>query len=715
MNLSQNKHSLFLLKRDLIRCAIVIFCFVVVIVPIYLKCSEVVYEDLQDKLQRNIVFGSELIEKEIDSQNIMIEKLKLSHTYNQLRKKSGSIVSPEENVTLSEMQDYYSNLCSAFFIQESTMLLFNKNDIMIDKNSITPYAMDIYGYSWSFDNLNYTEFKEKLFERAYRGEFPPHMKYKGAKGDKLAYLKTIGSNLNNENSIMISIFDLQTIIKQCGLEEIAKTGNVYIENWNGDMLGSSEKTQHTAMKIKHQFSSVPITVTVEVSDEYVSAQMVGIRRVIAIYFIIAMIGVIFIVLMYAYKHWKMVNEIAEVFGKDELSGIGVLDIDHKFIKEHRLKVDGQKRKINELMTERVFSSLLNNGVNDEELSLLKENLLQNTSSFCLMMVKFEETESFATEDIVSRFYENHVNIIIHTKTDSDIIVVLIDAQSINVAQLKQLTHNMIFDENLNIRVVVSGVHNELSEITGISRQMRNVLIYLENSSFVQLDEIKRDETYDNFISFEYTKQLYEHIMNGNVRLAVRHVYEQWYYLAENPSTTDEISKLFYWQYGVIIQIAGELGYKGKLPVLRYGNIVDIAQEIITVVEKLAVLSNEKNSEGINRAGQVIKYIDENCYDSKFYMQNLCDEFNLSERTVSEIVKSETGMRFSDYVGTMRIKRVEKLLSETDISINDIASMCGFASNNALYKAFKRVHTLSPSQYRADTNDSNLKMEENDVH
>lgn len=701
----KNKHSSYLLKRDLLRCIAVILCLVVVIIPIYLKCSDVVYDNLHEKLTRNVEFGSELIENEINAQNVMIEKLKISQQYNFMRKKTGSI-SAGENVILNEMQNYYNNLCSAFFIQEKTILLFNKNNIMIDKNSITPYAMDIYGYSWSFENFDYADFRKKLFEKEYYGEFPSDMKFKGQKDGKIVYLKTIGSSVNKENSIMLSIFDFDELVKQCGLEEIAKSGNIYIKNWNGELLGSSLKTKNTVMKINHQFSSVPMTIIAEVSDEYVSLQMRGVRRVIIFYFVIAVLVMIFIVLLYAYKHWKMVSEIAEVFGKDEILDTGFLNIDHKFIKEHRSKIDGQKRKLDELMNEKLFSALLSNGASEEELLALKDNFLKNSPQFCLMVIKIEESDNYSIEDVIGGFYESHTNVILHAKTEPDMIVLLLDAQSLNVAQLKKLTHDMIYNDNINIRVVISGVKSELSEVTSLVRQMKNLLTYLENSSFVQMDEIKRDEEYDRFISFEYTKQLYEHIMNGNMRLAVRHVYEQWYYLAENPSITDEISKLFYWQYGVIAQTAAELGYNGRLPAMGYGNnIVDIAQNVISVVEKLSMIASEKNSTGTNRAKQIIQYINENCYDSQFYMQNLCDKFTLSERTVSEIIKNETGMRFSDYIGELRIKRVEKLLSTTDISINDIATMCGFASNNALYKAFKRVHTLSPSQYRADTNDA----------
>lgn len=710
----KSKHSSYLLKRDLLRCFAVILCLVVVIIPIYLKCTDVVYDNLHEKLTRNVEFGSELIENEINAQNVMIEKLKISQQYNFMRKKKGSI-SAEENVILNEMQNYYNNLCSAFFIQEKTILLFNKNNIMIDKNSITPYAMDIYGYSWSFKDLDYADFRKKLFEKEYYGEFPSDMKFEAQKDGKIVYLKTIGSSVNKENSIMLSIFDFDELVKQCGLEEIAKSGNIYIKNRNGELLCSSHKTKDTVMEINHQFSSVPMTIIAEVSDEYVSVQMRGVRRVIVFYFIIAVLVMIFIVLLYAYKHWKMVSEIAEVFGKDEVLDAGFLNIDHKFIKEHRSKIDGQKRKLDELMNEKLFSALLNNGASEEELLALREGFLKNSPQFCLMLIKTEESDNYSIEDVIGVFYENHTNVILHAKTEPDIIVLLLDAQTLNVAQLKKLTHDMIYNDNINIRVVISGIKSELSEAASLVRQMKNLLTYLENSSFVQMDEIKRDEEYDRFISFEYTKQLYEHIMNGNMRLAVRHVYEQWYYLAENPSITDEISKLFYWQYGVIAQIAAELGYNGKLPVMGYGkNIVDIAQEVISVVEKLSMLASEKNNAGINRAEQIIQYINENCYDSQFYMQNLCDKFTLSERTVSEIIKNETGMRFSDYVGELRIKRVEKLLSTTDISINDIATMCGFASNNALYKAFKRVHTLSPTQYRADTNDANLRTEEKNV-
>ena len=707
-----NKRSIYLLKRDLIRCAAVILCFVAAITPIYFKCSEVLYDSLRDKLTRNIDFGGEIIKKELDAQNIMIEKLKASHLYNSLRKRNSGLFRPEENVTLNEMQRQYNDLCGAFFVRENTLMFFHNNDVMIEKNSITPYAMNVYGYSFKFKDMDYSHFRQKLFSREYFGEFPSDIKLADSKKTKLIYMKTVGSFKSSENSVMLSIFDFNEIIRQCGLEEIAKNGNIYIRNWDGEKLASSVKTSGAAMRITRRFSSVPLTVTAEVSKDYAAGQMRTVRRVIVFYFAAATAVMIFIVLLYAYKHWKMVSEIAEVFGKDEGFDEKSLNIDYKYIKERRGTIDGQRKKIDELMTEKLFSELINNGVSDEELSVLQENMLGETTSFCLMMIKTDEADETDPTYVISRFYESHMNIILRSKTDSDLIVLLLDAQSLNVAELKKLTRDIIYNDNLKIRVVISSVQKSLGDIPNVCRQLRNVLLYLENSSFVQLDDIKRDEAYDSFISFEYTKQLYEHIMNGNMRLAVRQVYEQWYYLAENPSVTDEISKLFYWQYGVIAQAAAELGYKGKLPVLSYGdNVVDIAREVISVVEKLAAISGAKRSVEPDRSEQIIKYIDENCYDSQFYMQNLCDEFALSERTIGDIIKNKTGMRFSDYIGALRMKQVEKLLSTTDISINDIAAMCGFASNNALYKAFKRVHSMSPSQYREDTNDASLKTED----
>ena len=696
-----NKNSLYLLKKDFLAGILVIAGFIALMFPIYFQCSNVIYDNIYSEVQNNIEIGAELIDNEADMQSVVLEKLKLSREYNTLCKLKG-IDSPAQYVTMNAARTYYSDLCAGLLIQDRSIALFKNNDIMLDGNSAVPEAGEYYGYSWAIENFTYEQLRDKLFEKRYYGEFSDELKFIDNGKQKLVYIKTVVANFNDADGVVISVFDPDTIIAKCGLDEISEYTSVYLYSWDDKQIYTQLNSESNGIRIEKKLSSVPLKIVAEVSDAYVSEQMRKVRNILLVYIAAAVMAVGIFVSIFAYRHWKMVSEIAEVFSADESLEDLHHNVNYKFIKDNRIKIEDQRRKMSDIVADQLFASLLSREVSAEELETFSQAITNGASDYCLMMIKLPEYNDEIIGSIIDNLYENHINVLIHTKAAENILAVLIDADSASINYLKKLMDDMIYNSHMKIKVVASRTE-KLGEITEISRKLKNLLTYLENSVFVVMDELKRDNKYEKYISFEYTRKLYDYIMSGNMRLAIRLVYEQWYYLAENPSVTDEISKLFYWQCGVISQTAEELGCDNiAFPHLGYDkNINDTAQSIIGLVEKLSEFAEKNKGAAVDRAVQIIRYIEENCFNSQFCMQSLIDRFSLSERTIADIIKNKTGMRFTEYISELRIKRVEKLLVTTDIPINDIAELCGFASNNTLYKAFKRVHSISPSQYRED--------------
>lgn len=61
---------------------------------------------------------------------------------------------------------------------------------------------------------------------------------------------------------------------------------------------------------------------------------------------------------------------------------------------------------------------------------------------------------------------------------------------------------------------------------------------------------------------------------------------------------------------------------------------------------------------------------------------------------------EQGMDFSGYIANIRVAYAERLLSETDYSIIDVAAMAGFSSPRSFRAAFVQRTKVNPSEYRA---------------
>jgi AraC-like DNA-binding protein len=62
-------------------------------------------------------------------------------------------------------------------------------------------------------------------------------------------------------------------------------------------------------------------------------------------------------------------------------------------------------------------------------------------------------------------------------------------------------------------------------------------------------------------------------------------------------------------------------------------------------------------------------------------------------------KAYTGMSPSDYVSTLRLKKSQSILSDTELPIKDIAALCGFENEYYFSNFFKKKMGMSPSVFR----------------
>ena len=97
--------------------------------------------------------------------------------------------------------------------------------------------------------------------------------------------------------------------------------------------------------------------------------------------------------------------------------------------------------------------------------------------------------------------------------------------------------------------------------------------------------------------------------------------------------------------------------------------------------------------------EVKRYITEHYGDPQVNVSAVADTFHLSPDHLGRIFNAETGATVSSYIMDTRISEASKLLSETAVSINDIAALVGYGDANYFAKVFRRKMGLTPSEYR----------------
>lgn len=81
------------------------------------------------------------------------------------------------------------------------------------------------------------------------------------------------------------------------------------------------------------------------------------------------------------------------------------------------------------------------------------------------------------------------------------------------------------------------------------------------------------------------------------------------------------------------------------------------------------------------------------------VEELAAAFNYSPKYLGRLFKAKTGHTVKEYCNRLKIRQAEKMLTKTDLSIDQIATQTGFHSVTYFDRVFRSITGQSPQQYR----------------
>ncbi|TDL35456.1 response regulator [Jeotgalibacillus sp. S-D1] len=127
-----------------------------------------------------------------------------------------------------------------------------------------------------------------------------------------------------------------------------------------------------------------------------------------------------------------------------------------------------------------------------------------------------------------------------------------------------------------------------------------------------------------------------------------------------------------------------------------GLLLDLANKIMDEVH-LTRFSNVKLIESIRQ------YVNLH-FSDEISLTALSELFHINSAHLSETFKNHVGQNFSDYLVSLRMKKAESLLKDSQLKIIDIANLVGFSSAGYFSTVFKKYSGQSPLEFRKLVNE-----------
>lgn len=96
--------------------------------------------------------------------------------------------------------------------------------------------------------------------------------------------------------------------------------------------------------------------------------------------------------------------------------------------------------------------------------------------------------------------------------------------------------------------------------------------------------------------------------------------------------------------------------------------------------------------------QLKEYLKENL-GQDLSIEAICKQFFISQSKLYKLAKTNLGMGLSDYIRTLRLKKAQKLLLDTDMPITQVAEAVGIYDTNYFIRVFKKQTGTTPLKFR----------------
>ena len=137
-----------------------------------------------------------------------------------------------------------------------------------------------------------------------------------------------------------------------------------------------------------------------------------------------------------------------------------------------------------------------------------------------------------------------------------------------------------------------------------------------------------------------------------------------------------------------------------------GDVGEFLQTVLQSLDEPETMETETVKPPLSEADQAFldkmdKLIQENLSNDELSAKFLTDHLAMSRASLYNKVKALTGMGVNDYINRIRIERSVYLLTNTNLSINEISYEVGFSYPRYFSTSFKQVKGMTPTRFKEE--------------
>lgn len=284
-----------------------------------------------------------------------------------------------------------------------------------------------------------------------------------------------------------------------------------------------------------------------------------------------------------------------------------------------------------------------------------------------------------------------------------------DEQDVSVREqilekARGLTDRLNEQTGIAFRIGIGKV-NIISKMEDSYREAMNALM-LSKNTVAHADDLPIGCEYESDYPIKLETALFDEIEKGRTEAALNAAqkYFEWIRQQDMMNARMKILEFALWAERIAYASGGMTYSFGDrhdyLPtIMGIDNMDELWKWFSSKIEFSSSAISNKNSESSNDViSSAKKYIAEN-FAKNITLDDVSYNVNISPYYLSRLFKEATGQNFIDYLTELRIDKAKELLSQTQYSMKEICSMCGYSDPNYLSKSFKKKVGVTPTEYR----------------